>query len=120
MKKLVTNPDFIIIGLTILLFVLVMSSCSKQEFTTYWPYIQQSGTIDINEEGEFYHNHYIKYDYRYSCYYSEDTFHNNFWSNTGVGSDSNLPEPDVVIYTNTKYNLSSYIMPSHLDSIVVY
>ena len=28
MKKLVTNPDFIIIGLTILLFVLVMSSCA--------------------------------------------------------------------------------------------
>ena len=27
MKKLVTNPDLIIIGLTILLFVLVMSSC---------------------------------------------------------------------------------------------
>ena len=34
MKKLVTNPDLIIICLTILLFVLVMSSCSKEEYWT--------------------------------------------------------------------------------------
>ena len=120
MIKIFDNPNLIIILLTIFAFVLIVSSCSKEEFTTYWPYIQQSGTIDIDESGEFYHNHHIKYDYRYSCYYDEDTYHNNFWSSTGVGSDLNLPEPDVVIYTNTRYDLSNYMMPSHLDSIVIY
>ena len=120
MKKIFDNPNLIIILLTIFAFVLIVSSCSKEEFTTYWPYIQQSGTIDIDESGEFYHNHHIKYDYRYSCYYDEDTYHNNFWSSTGVGSDLKLPEPDVVIYTNTRYDLSNYMMPSHLDSIVIY
>ena len=68
MKKIFDNPNLIIILLTIFAFILIVSSCSKEEFTTYWPYIQQSGTIDIDESGEFYHNHHIKYDYRYSCY----------------------------------------------------
>ena len=100
--------------------LMILCSCEKEKFKTYWPYIQQSGTIDLDENGEFYHNHHIKYDYRYSCYYDEDTYHNNFWSSTGIGSDLNLPKPDVIIYTNTRYDLSNYMMPSHLDSIVIY
>ena len=32
----------------------------------------------------------------------------------------NLPKPDVVIYTNIQHDLSNYMMPSHLDSIVIY
>ena len=127
MKKFfetISHPEggiiFWIWAIFITILLLMGTSCQKEEFTTYWPYIQQSGTIDIDENGEFYHNCHIQYDYRYSCYYDEDTFYNNFFSSTGVGSNLNLPEPDVVIYTNTRYDLSNYMMPSHLDSIVMY
>ena len=111
----------LIIKLLVIIFILTsLFSCEKEEFITYWNYIQQSGTIDIDENGEFYHNCHIKYDYRFSCYYNEETYYDNFFSSNGVGSFLNLPNPDVVIYTNTRYNLGEYIMPNNLDSIVIY
>ena len=111
----------LIVKLFVLMFILVsLCSCEKEEFITYWPYMQQSGTIDLDENGEFYHNCHIQYDYRFSCYYNEDTYFNNFFSNTGIGSFLNLPEPDAVIYTNNRYDLTEYVMPNNLDSVITY
>ena len=79
MKKIFDNPNLIIVLLTIFAFILIISSCSKEE----------------------------------------DTFHNNYWNADGSASSLNLPPAEIIIYSNTKYNLSTYVMPSPQDSIVI-
>tara|TARA_R110002020_G_scaffold2532_4_gene12160 strand:- start:5819 stop:6157 length:339 start_codon:yes stop_codon:yes gene_type:complete len=111
MKKIFDNPNLIIVLLTIFAFILIISSCSKEELKgpPYWTYIQQGGHIT----GDWH------YDYMFSAYYDEDTFHNNYWNADGSASSLNLPPAEIIIYSNTKYNLSTYVMPSPQDSIVI-
>jgi len=114
MNKIFNKEVFplLFIWITFIAFLLLLfTSCSKEELKgpPYWTYIQQGGHIT----GDWH------YDYMFSAYYDEDTFHNNYWNADGSASSLNLPPAEIIIYSNTKYNLSTYVMPSPQDSIVI-